>query len=127
MIPMQRVELLKAACCVAGADGETTDRELELLERLASDVGVGTASFTAMMERAKSDTSFCQAQFKYLQDNQVDCMAVLLQVAIADGSISTDEQEVLRHLAKNLKIPSDVFNELVQQANEVASNQDSGP
>ena len=33
---MRQVDLLRAACCVAGADGETSDSERRVLQRLAA-------------------------------------------------------------------------------------------
>ena len=41
---MFKVELLRAACCVAGIDGEIDEAEFAVLKKLADDVGVGDAS-----------------------------------------------------------------------------------
>ena len=41
MNPMQEVEVLRAACCVAGIDGEVTENELVMINELAAKAGVG--------------------------------------------------------------------------------------
>ena len=38
MTAMAKVEVLRAACCIAGADGNVDDGELVLLKRLAAKV-----------------------------------------------------------------------------------------
>ena len=58
MTPMQRVDVLRAACCVACSDGAIADQELGLVSRLAKEVGVGQASLTAMIERSMKDPKF---------------------------------------------------------------------
>lgn len=120
MNPIQKVELLRAACCVAAADGEISDDEIRLLERLAAEVGVGKASFEAMMARALRDPDFCNTQFTIFNDHRADCMAALVEIAISNGIISAEEVSVLETLAKNLKVPSDVFSEVIQEAKKIA-------
>ena len=64
MTPTQRVEILRACCCIAGADGETTPDELAQIKQLAEAEGVGEASLNAMIERAEKDPDFFKQQFK---------------------------------------------------------------
>jgi tellurite resistance protein len=119
MTPAQRVDLLRAACCVAGADGETTDNERALIKRLADAEGVGAASLNAMMDRAQCDPDFCKEQFRVLKADPRESMAVLIEVAMADGDFDAKEKLALRTMANNLNIPEETFEELVGRVNEM--------
>ena len=55
---MRQVAILRAACCVAGADGHTSDAEQRVVKRLADEAGVGDASLEAMIERFPKDLEF---------------------------------------------------------------------
>ncbi|MDG2012621.1 MAG: TerB family tellurite resistance protein [Pirellulaceae bacterium] len=116
MTPTQRVEILRACCCVAGADGEITPDELELIRNLASAEGVGEASLTAMIERSEGDAEFYKQQFNILKEQPLFCLDVLLQVCIANGKVKKTEFHVLKGLAKQLDISSEDFEERVENA-----------
>ena len=119
MTPMQRVDVLRAACCVACSDGAIADQELGLVSRLAKEVGVGQASLTAMIERSMKDPEFHREQFKILKEDPKQCLAAVLEVAMADGVLTDVEQAVLRSLADNLQIPTEVFDELMANVNKM--------
>lgn len=120
MTPIQKVEVLRAACCVAGADGVTDDAEMKTLLQLAEDVGVGQASLQAMISRAESDPEFCNEQFRFLKDRPSECLAILLQVATANSEISEVEEKVLARLASNLGVNQDIFDQLVEKAKSIS-------
>lgn len=113
MRAMEQVEVLRAACCVAGADGNATDEERQLLANLASKSGVGAASLNAMIERATSDQKFCEEQFRILKTEPQETMAILLQVAMADGAIQDVEVASLKALASRLNVSDDIFEALI--------------
>ena len=115
MTPVEKVALLRAACCVAGIDKEITAPEEAVIRRLAADVGVGKASLQAMMDRANTDPDFYKEQFTAFKSEPQETMAGLLEVAMADGQISDAEVTVLGELANRLDIPPAVFQELVQR------------
>lgn len=121
MTPAQRIDLLRAACCVANADGSASESEMILVKKLIKEVGVGRASVEAMMDRAKIDPTFCEDQFKILKSDPSDTMLALLQVAMADGELTEEEIRVLQALANNLEIPTDVFDQLIAQVKETLS------
>lgn len=114
MTPMEKVEILRACCCVAGADGECSPGEIRLLQKLASQVGVGQASLTAMTQRSESDPQFYEQQFKILKTDPKQTMAILMQTALVDGKLNPEEHRVLGGLANNLGVPNDVFEQLLQ-------------
>ena len=109
MRPMEQVEVLRAACCVAGADGNVSDQERDLILALAEGCGVGDASLQAMIERAQSDCSFCDEQFLILKSDPQESMAILLELAIADSRIDDSEKGMLQSFANRLNVPESVF------------------
>lgn len=118
MTPMQRLDLLKAACCVSGVDS-TDPAEEEIVRKLAKEIGVGDASLQAMMARAKRDDEFCREQFRLLNEEPSDCMSVLLQVALADGKLTEPEVGVLSKLSAQLGIAPAVFDQLMVEARKI--------
>ena len=115
MLPIQRLDILRAACCVAGIDGSANEAQAVVLKRLAREVGVGKASLNAMIERAETDNTFHEEQFKVLEFEPKTTMATLLEVALADGELSASEADVLRILAGRLKIDSAMFEQLLSE------------
>jgi tellurite resistance protein len=122
MSAMIQVEVLRAACCVAAADGETTDAERELLGKLAKQTGVGSASLEAMVSRACEDDGFCNEQFRVLKAEPKEAMSILLEVAMCGGVISDAETSILRVFADKLDVPTDVFELLLEKAKEIAAD-----
>ena len=116
MTAMRDVEVLRAACCIAGADGEMESGEVQYLEQLAQKTGVGKASLDAMMELAVKDESFRQQQFRVLKADPVESMQLLFSVALADGEVTTDEGELLRLFAARLEIPREDLQKIIDQA-----------
>jgi uncharacterized tellurite resistance protein B-like protein len=107
-----KVEILRAACCVGGADGKTTEEELKLLLKLAKEIGVGQASLTAMIERAETDPEFHRQQFGILKAEPTQTLAILFQIAMADGKVDESETGVLKNLADNLEVPGEIFEQV---------------
>ena len=120
MSAMVKVEVLRAACCVAGADGESTEAERVLLNRLAKESGVGLASLEAMIARSCRDPNFCKEKFRVLRAEPQEAMAVLLDVAMADGVVDDGEAATLKVFAEKLEVPAPVFDALLIKAKELA-------
>jgi len=118
MTPSEKVEVLRASCCVAGADSNTDDAENTLLTKLAKEIGVGKASLEAMIERAENDPDFHQQQFQILKSDPAPTVAILIEVAVADGVLSEREITVLRNLATNLGIQPEVMDQLLKAAHD---------
>lgn len=120
MTPMEKVDVLRAACCVAGIDGAIGDPERQVIKRLADEVGVGRASLEAMMDRGQRDAEFYREQFRVLKVDPQESMAVLLEVALADGALNQREVGVLEALSQKLAMPPSVFAALVARVNRDA-------
>jgi tellurite resistance protein len=118
MSVMHKVEILRAACCVAGIDGDTTDRERRLLKQLADQIGVGDASLQAMINRAERDSNFCNEQFVLLKTRPDKTMRILLQVALADRQLDDDECVVLQQFAERLGLAAERFQGVLAQAKQ---------
>jgi tellurite resistance protein len=115
-MPMTDVEILRAACCLAAVDGDIDAGEQELIQQLADKAGVGRASMTAMLDRAKSDHTFFEEQFDLLSREPDRSILTMLKIAMADGQITTEERVVLHHFAQKLKIKDAKFNALLETA-----------
>ena len=116
MTPAQRVEVLRACCCVAGIDGHTDEVERAFLEKLADELGVGETSLGAMIERAESDKDFYQQQFRILKDSPQECIGTILEAAVVNGSITPDELDVVKRLAVRLEVDQETFTNLAKSA-----------
>ncbi len=113
---MTQVEVLRAACCIAGLDGRVCDAEHPLIKRLAEGAGVGAASLNAMITRAERDRNFYEEQFDLLKGEPEETMKTLFRVAVADGDVTQEERIVLRHFAKALGLNEKRFDELLSAA-----------
>jgi len=113
---MDRVEVLRAACCLAAADQEITDDERARLHRMADRIGVGGASLRAMMDRAVEDPQFFKKQFDFLKGDRENAMKQLFLMAITDEKLGEGEMTMLRHFAEKLDISEDRFRQFVAAA-----------
>jgi len=121
MTPTQQIELLRAACCVAGIDKDASAAELNVIGKLVKQTGVGKASLQAMVDRATSDQDFYKEQFTVLKADPTESMAYLLQVAMADGKLTDGEIDVLEQLARRLDISEDDIQRLISQVTNMLS------
>ena len=118
MTPTQKIDLLRAACCVSAADGDPSEAELAVIGKLVKETGVGRASMDAIMDRAKRDQNFCDEQFKVLNSDPAESMTFLIEVAMSDGQLTDQEIGILRRLSNSLEVPDDVFEKLIVQVKE---------
>ena len=112
----KEVEILRAACCVAGLDGGVCQDELMLLQRLASEVGVGSMSLDAMIKRAEGDSDFYQELFQYVSADAEATMKLLFRLAIADRELHVNERVVLYEFSKRLGVSEERYEELLSAA-----------
>ncbi len=115
MSAMGDVEVLRAACCVAGADKVIDPKELEFLQSLADKVGVGMASLNAMIEMATCDDNFCAQQFRILTVDPHEAMEVLIRMGDADGKLNKDEASVLQVFAKRLGLNGEDCKKIIEK------------
>lgn len=113
---MQRIEIVRACCCVASADGVVTAEERAHLEKLAGSIGIGSASLNAMVDRAQRDKEFYRQQFGTLRDDPLVTLDILLDAAQAAGPVTESELKMLWALANQLGISQQDFSQRVEQA-----------
>lgn len=118
MTNLQRVEILRASCCIASADGEISEPELAQLKKLAHALGVGDASLNAMMSRAQRDPDFYKTQFGVLRDEPIMTVDILLESVLADGEVREPEFNMLKALAERLGVSDEDFRERISLAVE---------
>lgn len=120
---MRDVEVLRAACCIAGLDKDISEKEERLLRRLADRAGVGGASLTAMKNRALKDQNFYREMFRSLNMDADATMKSLLCVAVADHELTTDERVILHHFAQKMGLAEGRFDQLLAVANKYVDQQ----
>lgn len=106
---MTRVELLRAACCVAGADGSAGPAERIVLTRLACDAGMNASTMENLIHRAETDEQFYETQFRKVTTEPNATMEFLFAVALADNDLTTKELGVLYKMADRLGVSDDDF------------------
>lgn len=89
------VDLLKAAACIAGLDGEITPHEAKALRHLAERAGVREDHLETLMEKARVDDDLLNEQLSVVRADPDTTIAVLYQVAAIDGVVSGDERAVV--------------------------------
>jgi tellurite resistance protein len=114
----KEVEVLRAACCIAGLDRKITPGELKVLRALADRIGVGEMSLNAMIERATSDPDYFQEMFTVLKHAPEETMKTMVLVAMADGVLVEEERVVLQHFSSLLELDQARFDALLAEAEE---------
>ena len=119
----EKLGLFKAALALAVADGELASSEMGVVQGLAVKVGVGQASFDAMVAAARRGEQLADS---VVIDSPADARtAMLLLVAQAriDGQITDPERELLVRIAGRLQIPTDEFQAIyiegIRRADEI--------
>ena len=123
---MEQVEILRAACCIAAADGEISDAERGFIERLATKAGVGRASREAMIEQGLTSPKFVESQFRFLLSNADRAIKVLMIVASADGAIGEAEEALVRNFAARLSIDEGRLEQLLRAGQDAADRRVDG-
>ncbi|MEM0984179.1 MAG: hypothetical protein AAGI17_09540 [Planctomycetota bacterium] len=111
----EEVDLLRAACCIAGLDGDIQPAEMQLLEKLCTDAGVGEASFQAMLDLAKSDNNFYMKQLGWTRTDPQRTIKVLIKVAKASGDVTQIERIILGHFAEKIGLDREKVQAVLQE------------
>ncbi len=123
---IEQVELFKAALAIAVADGEVRRSERGVLEGLALRVGVGRASFDAMLEAARQDEAFADNILIQSKKDARKALELLVAQARIDGEISESERNLLVRIASRLELTGDEFQSIYQagiaRADEIRSS-----
>ncbi|MGB2987151.1 MAG: TerB family tellurite resistance protein [Phycisphaerae bacterium] len=120
MSRMEELEILKAALAVAVADGQLRRSEMGVVKGLAARLGVGQASFEAMVEAAEQDESITDNILIQSKERARSALELLVAQARIDGEISERERNVLVRIAFSLNITGDEFQAIYQAGVERA-------
>ena len=71
------------------------------------------------MERAVKDPNFYAEQFKIFKSDAKSTLTHLCRVAIADGSLKSNEQMVLGYFAKRLEMDPESFESILESARKM--------
>ncbi len=123
---MSEVEILHAACCIAGLDGRITPRERSMVQVLAERAGVGAASLQAMLDYARKTPNYYERVLERVRTDPEETMRALLWVAISDGSISDDERVVLQFFADKVGMSHERFDSLLGAAERTLRKENDG-
>jgi tellurite resistance protein len=113
---MHDLEILRAACCVAGRDGSVSDSEEPLIRQLADRAGVGDVSLKAMIERAEQDPDFYREHFEILKTEPERTVRFLAAVAAADGKVTAEQRAVVGHFASKLGMTDEELDRILADA-----------
>ena len=113
---MNDLEVLKAACCIAGLDEDVGFKERKVLQSLAERAGVDQAAFDAMIVMAVEDDDYFEGQLNILQSNVDDAIKSLFRFAVMDGKLGSNEREILHHFAENLGMTGERFEQILTVA-----------
>lgn len=108
-------EICKAACCIAGIDGEICHREHPLLQRMATGAGADQQWLTDNLDRALNDRLYYKRQFHLLQENAEETMTTLIRIARIDGHVSAPEAIILQHFAKKIGMDAERYQQLLEE------------
>ena len=122
---MGKVEVLRAACCMAAADNDITDKELAFVMKLAEDAGVGQASLKAMIDRATTEPDFYKEQFNYLISDPEESMKLMFRIAISDHDLDDNEIKMLTHFAKVLGMKPERFRQYMKAADKTIAKRET--
>ncbi len=122
-LPMVRVEIVRAACCIAGLDGNVCARERPMLEKLAEFAGIGEVSLNARIARADEDQNFYQEQVNNLKSDPAATITSLFCVACADGELLASQRIILQHFADVLGLDQKQFDEILEAAQKKTQGQ----
>lgn len=118
MSAMSDLEVLRAACCIAGADGKVDERERRVIEQLARKAGVGSASLKAMIDMAETDPEFHKHQLGILRADPHQAIRRLYITAASSGQISAQEHDLLLHFGQRLGLSATQVSEQVETARQ---------
>lgn len=98
----EEVDLLRAACCIAGLDQQISPEEMKILKEMAREAGVGAASFNAMLDLAVNDKDFYEKQLGWARSDPERTLALLVKVARADGKVDQLERIITGFFAEKI-------------------------
>jgi hypothetical protein len=110
-------EMLRAVCCLAGADGDLTVEELTLLGRLARHVGLERAQLNAMIDSAMKEPDFREQQAELVRHDVDRALTELIRLIDEDDALQEGHGMMLMwRVATKMDVNADHFEQLLASA-----------
>ncbi|MHC4427296.1 MAG: hypothetical protein ACYS0D_01650 [Planctomycetota bacterium] len=115
---MSDADVLKAVCCLAGADSAVTVEELQLLDGLAGHAGIEQKPFRILIEKATKDEDFRQRQIDTVKGDTDAALKTLLGIAREDDMLDDGRLAMLlwRVATNQLDMSAERFEQLLAEA-----------
>jgi tellurite resistance protein len=105
--------IVRAACCIAAADGDVTSEEEAALCKLA-----GGVDCKDLLKKALTSPAFLEEALECVAEDPEEAMKTLLVVAAADGMLSDGERLLINHFAARFQVNEEVLRRLRRGAEE---------
>ena len=113
-------QLVKALFAMAWADGDASDREVEVLSRLMERVGLPLEERLAVMDAFLSDPDLAAGASleTVLPDvtSRMEAMELLVMLCFCDQQLAPAEMEILHQMAVRLEITAPQLEEIRHRA-----------
>jgi len=107
-VDRRQLQLVKSLFAMLWADGEASDREIEVVSRLLERVGLPIEERLALMDAHLSDPDLADtgALENILPDlaSRLEAMELMVTLCFCDHQLAPEEMEILHQLAVSLNI-----------------------
>ncbi|MHC5023017.1 MAG: hypothetical protein ACYTGG_03775 [Planctomycetota bacterium] len=112
---MNDADVLKAVCCLAGADSEVSIEELQVLDGLAGRAGIEQKRFRALIENTCRDEDFRQKQIDVAKNDAAAALRQVIGMAREDDRLGEGNFTMLlwRIATNQLDVSPDQFEKLL--------------
>jgi hypothetical protein len=111
---MTDAEVLKAVCCLAGADSDVTVDEIQALAGLARQIGLDTAAFNELIAEMRDDEEFRERQLDIAERDPNATVGIMIDAARRVEAVDDGNTVMLLwRVAAKLGIESDHFEALL--------------
>ncbi len=119
---MPDVEMIKALCCLGGADTDVTVEEIQLLGNLAGHVGIERSVFNAEVEKTRNEETIRARHLEAATRDAPAAMGELVKVARDSGALGEGHgMMLLWRLASKLEMDPSQFEALLSASGGAGS------
>ena len=120
---MSDIEVIKALCCLAGADTDVTVEELQLLGDLAGGLGIERDAFNAEIEKTRNEETVRQRHMETATRDADAAMLGLIRIVRDGGALGEGHgMMLLWRLATKLGMDAERFESLLVAADHAGSS-----
>lgn len=124
-VDRRQTHLVKSLFAMLWADGDASDREIEVVSRLMERVGLPIEERLAVMDAHLSDPDLAQtASLEGVlpdQASRLEAMELLVTLCFCDQHLAPEELEILHQLAVSLEINAQQLEQIRHRAQRTLS------